>query len=70
MKVYADTSVFGGVFDEEFARDSRQFFEEILSRRFDLVVSALVEEEIEAAPEFVRTHFMQFAALAEVAEIS
>jgi hypothetical protein len=50
MKVYADTSVFGGVFDEEFARDSRQFFDEVLVGKFSLAVSALVEEEIESAP--------------------
>lgn len=70
MKVYADTSVFGGVFDEEFARDSRQFFDEILAGKFSLVVSALVKEEIESAPEFVRLHFMQFAPIAKLAEIS
>lgn len=70
MKVYADTSVFGGVFDEEFARDSRQFFADVLTAKFSLVVSALVEEEIESAPEVVRVHFMQFASSAELAEIS
>lgn len=70
MKVYADTSVFGGVFDEEFARDSRQFFEDILASKFSLVVSALIEEEIESAPELVRAHFMRFASSVELAEIS
>jgi len=61
MKVYADTSIFGGVFDEKFAQDSRQFFEDILAGKFTLVVSALVEEEIESAPEFLRDHFKRFA---------
>ena len=70
MKVYADTSVFGGVFDEEFARDSRRFFEDILAGKFSLVVSALVEEEIESAPELVRVHFMRFASTSELAEIT
>lgn len=70
MKVYADTSVFGGVFDKEFAQDSRQFFDEILANKFSLVVSALVEAEIASAPEFVRVHFMEFASLSEIAEIS
>ncbi len=70
MKVYADTSVFGGVFDEKFAQDSRQFFEDILAGKFTLVVSALIEEEIESAPEFVRDHFKRFAASSELAEIS
>jgi len=29
MRVYADTSVFGGRFDEEFAKHTKQFFAEI-----------------------------------------
>ncbi len=70
MKVYADTSVFGGVFDAEFARDSRQFFDDVLAGKFTLVVSALVEEEIESAPAFVRDHFMQLVSSSELAEIS
>ena len=70
MKIYADTSVYGGVFDEEFSHDSRQLFDDILSGKFSLVTSALVEEEIGSAPDFVRNHFMQFAFFAELAEIT
>ena len=29
IRVYADTSVFGGVFDEEFQVASRTFFEQV-----------------------------------------
>ncbi len=29
MKVYIDTSVFGGYFDKEFDRDTKAFFSEI-----------------------------------------
>ena len=29
MRVYVDTSVFGGAFDEKFAEDSLSFFEQI-----------------------------------------
>jgi len=46
VRVYADTSVYGGVFDEEFSGPSRTFFERIREGRFTLVVSALVEEEL------------------------
>ena len=70
MKIYADTSVYGGVFDEEFSHDSRQLIDDILSGKFSLVTSALVEEEIGSAPDFVRNHFMQFAFFAELAEIT
>nr|VFJ66479.1 MAG: Predicted nucleic acid-binding protein, contains PIN domain [Candidatus Kentron sp. DK] len=69
MKIYADTSVFGGVFDEEFAEDSRRFFEDLKTGKFDLVVSALVEEEIESAPRRVRAYFDELSSLAEIAEI-
>ena len=69
MKVYADTSVFGGVFDEEFAEDSRKFFEEVRARKFELVISALVEEEVLSAPEQVREFFDEFSLVADIAEI-
>lgn len=39
LRLYADTSVFGGCFDEEFAEDSRKLFEEIREGRFILVGS-------------------------------
>nr|VFK66067.1 MAG: Predicted nucleic acid-binding protein, contains PIN domain [Candidatus Kentron sp. UNK]VFK69385.1 MAG: Predicted nucleic acid-binding protein, contains PIN domain [Candidatus Kentron sp. UNK] len=69
MKVYADTSVFGGVFDEEFTEDSRKFFEELKAGKFDLVVSVLVAEEIASAPRQVRAYFDELSPSAEIAEI-
>ena len=54
MKVYADTSVFGGVFDEEFSEPTKQFFSEIDAGRFVIVTSAVVESEIEPAPKNIR----------------
>lgn len=54
MKIYADTSVFGGVFDEEFAEASREFFDRVSVGRYELAVSAIVREEIKGArPMFV-----------------
>ncbi len=54
MRVYADTSVFGGVFDEEFATPSRAFFERVRRKRFELVVSPVVAGDITDAPAAVR----------------
>lgn len=54
LRVYADTSVFGGCFDEEFADDSRAFFSEIGAGRFTLVVSSVTLRELVDAPENVR----------------
>ena len=54
LRVYADTSVFGGCFDEEFAADSSRFFDEVRSGRFALVTSGVLLRELGAAPERVR----------------
>ena len=70
MKVYADTSVFGGVCDEEFAEPSKEFFDEVKSGKFSLVVSALVQAEIAAAPEEVQGFFRRVAEAAEIAELT
>jgi predicted nucleic acid-binding protein len=70
MKIYADTSVFGGVFDEEFAEPSKEFFAEVESGRFVLVISAVVQAEIASAPEKVQKYFRQFVAEAEIAELT
>lgn len=69
MRIYADTSVFGGVFDLEFATPSKQFFAEIDAGRFTLVTSAIVEAEIEPAPKRIREFFARYADIAEVARI-
>ena len=36
MRVYADTSVFGGVYDKEFEEASRAFFELVRAAKFRL----------------------------------
>jgi predicted nucleic acid-binding protein len=70
MRIYADTSVFGGMFDEEFCEPTRQFFSEIDAGRFIIVISAIVEAEIEPAPEKIRDLFVKYMAVAEIAEIT
>ncbi|MEF8817509.1 MAG: hypothetical protein V5A20_11405 [Salinibacter sp.] len=50
IRTYADTSVYGGPYDEEFAEASRQFFAQVRAGRFSLVISAVVEDELEEAP--------------------
>jgi len=54
FRVYADTSVYGGCFDEEFAQESRAFFDAVRSGRFVLVISPTVLTELQRAPEQVR----------------
>lgn len=57
VRTYADTSVFGGVFDEEFDSASRAFFDLVRQGRFELVVSDLCRLEIDQAPPQVKEHF-------------
>ena len=54
LRVYADTSVFGGCLDDEFADDRRVFFDEVKSGRFTLVVSSVTLRGLLDAPEDVR----------------
>jgi len=54
IRVYADTSIFGGVFDEEFREASEVFFDQVRSGQFALVTSAVVLEEMAQAPTEVQ----------------
>lgn len=70
IKIYADTSVFGGVFDQEFSAPSKQFFNEVDLGRFELVTSAVVEAEVEPAQEKIKIFFTKYAESATIADIS
>ncbi|MCG3130541.1 MAG: hypothetical protein FLDDKLPJ_01306 [Phycisphaerae bacterium] len=55
LRVYADTSVFGGCLDEEFKSASLKFFAEVRSGRFCVVVSPTTLRELARAPVAIRT---------------
>ncbi len=55
MRIYIDTSVVGGVFDEEFRQASQSFFPNVDSGDHILVVSDLLRSELLDAPRRVRT---------------
>jgi predicted nucleic acid-binding protein len=69
LRVYADTSVFGGAFDEEFREPTRRSFDEIVEGRFTLVTSVLVRDEPALAPDRVREFARGILAQAEIAEV-
>lgn len=54
LRVYPDTSVFGGCFDREFSEASHQFFREVRAGRFSVVISDVTTRELLQAPETVR----------------
>jgi len=70
IRIYADTSVFGGVFDEEFKVPSKAFFDAIREERFVLVTSELVRQEIQAGPKSVRELFLEILPLMDIAKIT
>ncbi len=59
LRIYADTSVFGGCFDAEFEHVSRQFFLEAQAGRFVVVISDVTTRELQEAPEEVRQVLVQ-----------
>ncbi|MBF0388217.1 MAG: type II toxin-antitoxin system VapC family toxin [Candidatus Omnitrophica bacterium] len=69
LKLYLDTSVFGGVFDEQFSDASRKFFEAAERERFQIVISAVVFDEISLAPRQVREFFDGLLSRMEVVDI-
>ena len=56
-KVYIDTSVVGGYFDEEFELWTKLFFESVTEGRFLIAISELLQTELVNAPDEVK-HFL------------
>ena len=54
QRLYIDTSVFGGFFDEEFEEFTKPLFERILKGEFTLFFSGVTQEELVNAPNNVR----------------
>lgn len=70
IRIYVDTSVFGGVFDDEFDIASQRFFSQVKRKEFILVTSAVVQEELEKAPGNVRAFFLEMLPYSEIIEIN
>ena len=62
IRVYADTSVYGGVFDDEFEEASTAFFRLVRAGRFTLLVSDVSRREIILAPKRVQDYFEEWLA--------
>jgi predicted nucleic acid-binding protein len=54
QRLYIDTSVFGGFFDEEFSEFTRPLFERLQNGEFKLLFSAVTQDELSSAPEQVK----------------
>jgi len=58
-RVYFDTSVIGGCFDDEFKLWSNTLFEDLRKEKIKAVTSFLVAAEITDAPEIVKEKYRQ-----------
>lgn len=70
IRVYIDTSIIGGIFDTEFQNASEIFFKQVKENKFHLIISALVQEEIVAAPENVKSFLNELKSDATLIEVS
>jgi predicted nucleic acid-binding protein len=68
-RVYVDSSVFGGVFDEEFEIASQCFFDLVRAGRFVLLTSESVKNELSKAPDPVQKLFLELLPQAELIPI-
>jgi hypothetical protein len=57
-RLYFDTSVFGGIYDNEFRDETKKLFEMVREGKIVCVYSDLTEYELESAPERIKTHFL------------
>jgi len=70
LRIYLDTSVIGGCFDDEFEVDSRNLINEIISGEKRGVISDVTLRELSEAPSDVRDFFMSFKDILEFVSVT
>jgi len=54
LKLYIDTSIIGGYFDDEFEIETKQLFNKVLQNEYDIVLSDITARELLGAPDNVK----------------
>jgi hypothetical protein len=62
QRIYIDTSIVGGYFDEEFKEATIKLFERLENNEIIFVVSDLLDLELIDAPQYVREHILKYTA--------
>lgn len=65
LRVYVDTSVFGGIHDDGFREGSQRFFRAVRNGAFTILTSEPLTLEIARAPERVQDTFVEYQDFAE-----
>jgi len=53
-KVYIDTSIVGGYFDDEFSSDTQALFKRLENKEIIFMISSVLQQELQKAPDNVR----------------
>jgi rRNA-processing protein FCF1 len=69
LRIYLDTSVIGGKFDDEFMVRTDKLFSEIKEDKFTPCISVIVSREIEKAPVRVADFFSDLLPICEILEV-
>ena len=70
LKIYLDTSVIGGCFDDEFALDSKNLLNEIIGNQKYGVISEVTLRELLEAPPEVKNFFSSIQKNLEVVQVN
>lgn len=62
QRIYIDTSVVGGYFDEEFREATIKLFQRLDNNEIIFVISDLLDLELINAPQHVREHLLNYSA--------
>jgi len=53
-KIYIDTSIVGGYFDDEFSNDTQALFKRLENKEIIFMISSVLQQELQKAPDNVR----------------
>ena len=53
-KIYIDTSIVGGYFDDEFSNDTKSLFGRLENKEIIFMISSVLKQELQKAPDKVR----------------
>jgi predicted nucleic acid-binding protein len=53
-KIYIDTSIVGGYFDDEFSSDTQALFKRLENKEIIFMISSVLQQELQKAPKNVR----------------
>ena len=62
QRIYIDTSIVGGYFDEEFKETTIKLFDRLENGEIIFIVSDLLDLELINAPQQVREHLFKYPA--------